>query len=135
MKIECPSCTKPNEIFFNGDISCSECKNSFLGHSYKKIKKPFISATAALILGAFGTYKVNQNFFKDERYPINVEYELIDLCVNSSRVLMNSHQYLKKTETCICSLNKTMKEISFSEINKSELEFSTRFRKNAYECI
>lgn len=134
MHIECPSCSIDNKIECGENIVCSECKESFAGHSYKKFKKPLVSATTALLIGAFGTYKADQIFFEDQRYPLSVEYELIDGCVNSSRTLFNSFQYLDKTKTCICALNKTMEVISYKELKKIESEFLTRFRSSIASC-
>ena len=73
-------------------------------------------------------------FFEDQRYPLIVEYELIDICVNSSRMLLNSSQYSVKTKTCICALNKTMEVISYKELKKGESEFLTRFRSSIASC-
>ncbi|WP_018414459.1 hypothetical protein [Teredinibacter turnerae] len=134
MQIECPSCATVNKIEFGENIVCCECKESFAGHSYKKFKKPLISATTALFIGAFGTYKADQIFFEDQRYPINVEYELIDSCINSSRVPMNSYRQTEKTQVCVCALEKTMEVISYEELKKSESEFLTRFRSSLASC-
>lgn len=134
MHIECPSCSTDNKIEFGENIVCSECKESFAGHSYKKFKKPLISATTALFIGAFGTYKADQIFFEDQRYPLSVEYELIDSCVNSSRTLMNSYRLVEKTTVCVCALEKTMKEVSYKELKKNESEFLTHFRNSITSC-
>lgn len=134
MHIECPSCSTDNKIEFGENIICSECKKSFAGHSFKKFKKPVLSATAALFIGAFGTYKIDQVFLTDQRYPLNVEYELIDNCVNSSRTLRNSVRNIEKTQLCICALERTMEEISYKQLRKSESEFLTRFRSNIASC-
>lgn len=134
MKIQCPSCSADNEIEFGDNIICGECKKTLAGHYYKKFKKPFISATTALFIGAFGTYKADQIFFEDQRYPVNVEYELVDSCVNSSRTLMSSRRHAEKTQVCICALEKTMEAISYQDLKKSESEFVTRFRNSIASC-
>lgn len=134
MRIECPSCSNNNEISFGENIICGECNKSFAGHSYKKFKKPFISATAALLIGSFGTYKVDQIFFKVERYPTYTEYQIIDLCANASRIPMSREQHINKTKVCICALDKTMQEVSYDDLKKSESKFSTRFRNNIGSC-
>lgn len=134
MQIECPSCSKDNEIAFGDDILCSECKKSFAGHSYKKFHKPLISASTALLIGVFGTYKADRILLEDQRYPLNVEYEIIDSCVNSSRTLMNAQRHAVKTNACICALEKTMDEISYKELKKNESKFLTRFRKSLESC-
>jgi len=134
MQIECPSCSKENNIEFGENILCSECKKSFAGHYYKKFKKPLISASTALFIGIFGTYKADRILFEDQRYPLNVEYELIDSCVNSSRMPMNAYRHANKTKVCICALEKTMEDISYKELKKSESKFLTRFRERISSC-
>ena len=134
MQIECPSCSTDNQIEFGKNIICNNCKESFAGYSYKRFKKPLISATAALFIGAFGTYKADQIFFEDQRYPLNVEYELVDSCVNASRTLMSSYRQADKAQVCICALEKTMKAISYKELKKSEPEFLTHFRRSISSC-
>lgn len=134
MHIECPSCSADNKIEFGENIVCSECKESFAGHLYKKFKKPLISTTTALIIGAFGTYKADQIFFEEERYPLSVEYEIVDSCANSSRVLSNSNLKIEKTQVCICALEKTMEEVSYKKMRKNESEFLTHFRSSISSC-
>lgn len=134
MHIECPSCSTDNKIEFGENIICCECKKTFAGHSYKKFKKPLLSATTALFIGAFGTYKADQILFEEQRYPLNVEYEIIDSCVNSSRILMNTYRQTEKTQVCVCALEKTMEVISYKELKKGESEFLTRFRGSLTSC-
>lgn len=135
MHIECPSCSADNEIEFGENIVCSKCNKSFAGHLYKKFKKPILSATTALFLGVFGTYHVDQIFFEDQRYPLGAEYEIIDNCVNSSRMLMNKYRHAEKVQLCVCVLEKTMEYVSYKELKKSESEFLTRFRGSISSCI
>lgn len=134
MHIECPSCETENKIEFGENIVCSKCKKSFAGHSYRKFKKPFISATTALIIGAYGAYKADQVFFEENRYPVGIEYEIVDSCVNASRTLMDSYQYIHKTKVCVCALKKTMEEVSYEKLKNSESEFLTRFRSSVATC-
>lgn len=134
MHIKCPHCSADNKIEFGENIVCGECKKSFAGHSYAKLKKPLVSATTALFIGVFGTYKADKIFFEEQRYPLSVEYELVDSCVNSSRMPMRSIQYSEKKKTCICALNKTMEIISYEELKESESEFTTRFKNSIYIC-
>jgi hypothetical protein len=134
MNIECPSCKEDNKIEFAKNIICHKCKKSFAGQSYKKFKKPFISATTALIIGAYGTYKADKMLFEDQRYPLKVEYELVDSCINSSRTSLNYSQQVDKTKVCVCALEKTVEKISYKEMIESESEFLTRFRLNIASC-
>ncbi len=134
MHIECPSCSTNNKIEFGENIICHKCKKSFAGHVYKQVKKPVTAAALALAVGVFGTYKVDQVFFQDHRYPTSVEYEIINACINSSRIIKNSAQYAYKTDLCICALEKTMERVGYKEIGQRESEFKTLFQKNVYNC-
>jgi len=137
MHIECPSCSTENKIEFGENIICSECKKTFSGHTYKKFKKPLISATTALIIGAIGAigaHRVDKHLLEEKRYPVNVEYELINSCINSSRNPIEKYRYIKKTQICTCALEATMSEVSFKEMNENETAFLSRFRSNINDC-
>ena len=134
MQIECPSCSATNSVNVPGKVVCGECKKPLEGHSYRTSKKPLVSATTALVIGAVGAYQVDKTFFDTHRYPVQFEYELIDLCVNSSRALRGFDAQVEKTNICICALNETMKQMSFREAQKSESELLTRFRKATSTC-
>lgn len=73
-------------------------------------------------------------FFEDQRYPLNVEYELVDSCVNASRTLMSLYRQADKTQLCICALQKSMKAISYKELKKNEPEFLAHFRGSISSC-
>lgn len=134
MQIICPHCSSENKIEYGENIVCGECKKTLSGHTYKRFKKPLISATSALLIGAYGAHKIDKEFIEDARYPVGVEYELIDSCVNSSRNFMNSEWRVDKAKICVCALEKTMNDISFKDMKKSESAFLTRFRSSITAC-
>ena len=134
MHIECPSCATENKIDHGENIICSKCKSTFAGHTYKKFKKPLLSATTAIVIGAYGAYKIDKQFIEDPRYPINIEYELMDSCINSSRALLNSFQRSEKTRVCSCALASTMEDVDINEMTKNETGFLSRFRRGITEC-
>jgi hypothetical protein len=130
----CPHCSTENRVENADHIKCTECERSFEGHTYKRFRKPFVSASAALVIGLYGGYKVETQFFDEERYPVTVEYEIIDSCVNSTSALMDSVLRRKKTEVCACALEKTMKDVSFHQMEGSGSDFLTHFRNNVSLC-
>lgn len=134
MKIQCPSCSENNEIAFAKHIECGKCKKTFEGHSYQKIKKPLISATTALILGASGAYYIDKHWIETPRYPIIVEHHILNICTNGSQSVLNARAYQQKTQVCACALKKTMNEINYSEFKKSEPNFWTRFESEVPNC-
>ena len=108
MKIECPHCQKDNEIEFAENISCSECEKSFKGFKFSKRK--LVSASSALLVGALGGYAVESGLDK-ERYPLEVEYAIVDTCVNSSKNMVSVSWYESKREACLCALEKTENDV------------------------
>lgn len=134
MKIECPSCSTINQIDCAQHITCSSCKKSFKDHTYKKFKKPFISATTALAIGVSGTYYLDKHWLETNRYPILVEHEIMNACVSGSSKVLDIKIYEQKTKNCSCALHKTMKEINYSEFKKSDSKFLSRFNKEILNC-
>lgn len=134
MQIICPHCEKGNEIEYGENIICGDCKKTLAGYTYKRFKKPLMSTATALFVGAYGTYTINKEFIDVARYPVGVEYELIDSCINASRNFMGSYWRVDKTKICVCALKKTMGDLSYKDMKKSEPKFLDRFRGNIAEC-
>lgn len=135
MNIVCPHCDVVNKIEYGNNIHCCECKKNFLGNTYGKLKKPLISATAALVIGAFGGYKVDQYISDTSRYPLVIEYEVINSCAYGSKVAIRTNAQVEKTKACLCALDKTMQQVSYKAIKaKGESEFQTRFKENIISC-
>lgn len=134
MQIECPSCSEGNEIDFGNNVLCCKCGESFAGHAYKKIKNHMISTAGALFIGAYGAYKVDKVVFEDNRYPVSVEYEILDDCANSSGLPMTYEQKVYKTQVCLCALDKTMAVVSYKKMQENEPEFLARFESYVTSC-
>lgn len=134
MNIECPSCSKENKIEYSENILCSECNSAFAGYTYKKYKKPLLSASSALFIGIVGTYKIDQLYFDEARYPIRVEYEIVDNCVNSDKRSLASAQYIKKKNLCLCALELTMDSLPYKEATGDEAKFLSSFRTAINQC-
>ncbi|GHA48037.1 hypothetical protein ACFFLZ_16145 [Photobacterium aphoticum] len=131
MEITCPHCNVNNNIAFADHISCKECDKSFKGKKFSERK--FISATTALAIGAFGGYKVN-TAWDETRYPLNVEYAIVDTCLNSAKNLIAVSRYENKREICLCSLEKTMEVVPYSSFNDDQGPFLAVFRQKAKTC-
>lgn len=134
MNIQCPTCSTDNKIEFGENIVCHNCKNSFAGHSFRKFKKGAMSATSALLLGALATHGTYKYVLDYERPSLRTEYEIIDTCVNGSSYALSQQSRRVKAEICLCALERTGREMTYSEEKKSESEFLTRFQRNAAIC-
>ncbi|MBF4372173.1 hypothetical protein [Vibrio anguillarum] len=131
MKIECPHCQTDNLIEFAENISCTECKKNFKG--YKFSKRKLVSASTAFLVGAVGAYAVESELDK-ERYPLEVEYAIVDTCVNSSENLVSVSWYESKRETCLCALEKTENDVAFSDYKSDQEMFLHTFKQHARSC-
>ena len=131
LEIECPHCSKENKINLSTEIKCKHCEKPLIGQKYKK---PFMSAMTAIILGIGGGYYFNEKL-DDNRYPLSVEYVLIDSCVSYDKRPLLAKDYKNKENICICALNKTQKEIDYSEYKKKQSTFMNILELKANECI
>ncbi|ROV57903.1 hypothetical protein EGH82_20880 [Vibrio ponticus] len=131
MEIECPHCQAGNKIEFAENISCTDCKKNFKG--YKFSKRKLVSASAALWVGAVGAYAL-ENARDEERYPLEVEYAIVDTCVNSSKNMVSVSWYESKRETCLCALEKTESDVTYSDYKSDQAKFFSTFRQHAKGC-
>lgn len=134
MHILCPSCSTENNIDIGQEVVCGKCKSSLSGFVYRKYKKPLVSAMTALLIGAYGSYKIEQVYLEITRYPVRIEYAIIDSCITSDRSLMLTSELKEKKHLCLCAYEKTMDEVSYNEYQNDGNGFFTVFRKNVEVC-
>lgn len=134
MNIVCPSCSLANTFESGEQITCGGCHKSFAGHTYKKYKKSFFSGTAALIVGVLGGYQADQWLSDSSRYPLAMEYAILNSCINSSNSVASHVRTAKKQEVCLCALENTMSDIDYAQASGNEQKFASRFRAYVQEC-
>ena len=122
MNIDCPNCGEENKIEFAENIICHSCNKTLAGHRYRKFKKPLIGAMSAFIIGGIGGYKAD-NYLSEQRYPLQVEYQLVDACVNLSGSILQRSALSQKKTTCICAVKGATGEVSYSEYRKNPTQF------------
>ena len=62
------------------------------------------------------------------------EYELINACSSGQIYALSSKSAKEKTSLCVCALEKTVNDISYSDIKGNEQQFVTRFKANIAAC-
>lgn len=134
MNIECPHCAKTNSIEFSDHIVCHSCKKAFTGFSFRKSKKKVIPATAMILLSGFTGYKLDKTQLTHHRYPLNVEYEILDICVNSSNLGLSVQSYQSKKKMCLCATEKTINEYTYAELLINGEKFFQKLKVNAPLC-
>lgn len=133
MQIECPACQEANQIEYAENIKCGKCEKTLANHYYKRFKKPIISTTFAVCIAALGGYKV-EKAISDDRYPMATEYELISACSSGQFYALSRKTAKEKASLCVCALEKTVDDISYSDIKGNEQQFVTRFKANIAAC-
>ncbi|MGI2853445.1 hypothetical protein ACRTDR_04410 [Shewanella algae] len=131
MQIECPHCQKSNGFLEDQDVVCGKCKKSLRGFSYRQIKKPLMKAsTAALVFGVIG-YRVGDIDANHHRYPLAVEYQLVQLCVNPYKTPIAHDVYGRKQDICLCAIDKATREIKYSALKDELGKFKQLVEKEA----
>ncbi len=131
MDLVCPKCFQDTDLEVQSGVVCKHCNEDISGF---KFRKPIISSTTAFIFGVGGFFAFDNYVLSEDRYPVAIEYEIIELCTSSYKKPMKIKNFKEKKSACICALEETMKIISYSDINKDESEFMKEFEKNASEC-
>lgn len=138
MKVYCTHCQRVNKLT-EEDVRCGHCSQFFPDELY--YQQSTISylnetrhrqtsrstgfslatvATVAIVGGALGYYYENK--LDEQRYPIDIEYQLIAKCTSQS--FSSQHSSL---EQCICALKETQKTLKSKEI---EQKFVSTFQAN-----
>ena len=86
------------------------------------------------MIGGFAGHQID-DFFDKTRYPIAVEYMLIDNCISSDERPMRSSYFYKKTEVCISAFSETIKEYDYDKYEKNRNGFMELFEQKANAYI
>jgi hypothetical protein len=131
MKIECPKCLKENDLHLEAKVKCGNCQEELTG---KTFKKPIFSGGAILAIGIVGGQFAEYAVF-DNRYPMAVEYSIIEACSSSYQEPVSRRIYGDRKKVCLCAMEDTMNEISYIRYKVEKKGFLSAFEKNANECM
>lgn len=109
---------------------CTACANVIQRIS---IKKPFKAAGMGAII-AFASSQFIEYAVTDNRYPLDVEYAVIEACTSSDKKPLPYAKYVSKKEQCLCAFQETMNEISYVRYLVNEKGFLQAFKNNAKSC-
>jgi hypothetical protein len=133
MIIECPHCHEDNKIEYAENIRCKKCEKDYKGFEFSKRK--IITGTALALLTYVGFHTLNDEVKGyGDRYPIAVEYALLDSCVNGGQSLMSNSNYRNKRETCLCALKDTQEDYPYVDYKDDAKGFVAIFRQYAKRC-
>lgn len=131
MYIKCPGCSKTNNLNLD-TVNCGGCKATLTGFTYGKIKKSVGTVVIALAVGGITTAKVGG--WLNDRYSIENEYALIDMCVNGSQRPLATFAYAGKKNDCTCALKEVQKNYKVKDFTAERDKYLTAFEKAARQC-
>lgn len=124
------SCGEKVEIGATVKFHCKACANVIEKFT---VKKPLKAAGLAAIL-AYGGSQFIDYAITDNRYPLDVEYAVLEACASSHKQPLSYSSYGSKKKLCLCALEDTMNEISYVRYKLNEKGFLKAFESNAKSC-
>lgn len=124
------SCGEKAEISATVKFHCTVCANVIEKFS---VKKPLKAAGLTAIL-AYGGSQFIDYAITDNRYPLDVEYAVLEACTSSYTKLSSYNSYGSKKKLCLCAFEDTMNEISYVRYKVNEKGFLKAFESNARAC-
>jgi hypothetical protein len=124
------SCGDKAEIGAIVNFHCKACESIIEKFT---IKKPLKAAGLAAVL-AYGGSQFIDYAISDNRYPLEVEYAVLEACTNSYKQPLSYSSYGSKKGICLCALEDTMNEISYIRYKVNEEGFLKAFERNANSC-
>ncbi|MBF4385598.1 hypothetical protein EA848_17800 [Vibrio anguillarum] len=122
---ECEGPTKVKTSYI-----CTECNKSVKSWQLKK-KLKYIGIIGVI---GYGVGQATEAVIFDNRYPMEVEFALTDACVNSSGRSLSSSQYQKKQTLCLCAVERTISDVSYSDFKSSKHLFDQNLKRNLNKC-
>jgi len=130
--VTCSSCSASNALDQQRRIKCEKCEEPLTGHKYGG--KVALPAVLAFTVGFSGYGLVNRNFLETERYPMKVEYAIVDACANGDSGFLPRELYESKREICLCAVEKTVEALPYSEFEERKSEFWGLLASNVDAC-
>lgn len=142
MELDCPHCNKTNKLNFqDASIACGECSKPLDGLRFttqqapeKSRKKSISGFVFAVVLGGLGYKNIDEHIIGDARYPLSIEYAILDSCVNSYTAAMTKTAYAEKKKICTCTLEQTMLSYGYKSFQEDQNGFVRAFKSNVATC-
>lgn len=103
-------------------------------------KKKVASILMALGVGGISGHYVDDLVEKynlqTNRYPMKIEYKIIEKCISNYNEPLSERVYGNKSNICICALEKTELEYPYELFREDKgYEFLNKFEVNARDCM
>ena len=134
LEVNCPNCDKENIIKLSSEIKCKNCEEPLTKWKYNQFRKPFIGTFSALLIGGFAGHHID-DYFEKNRYPVAVEYKILDNCISSYDMPLRRSYIRDKKNVCVCAFSKTIKEYDYGDFKENQNDFLMLFEQKANECM
>ena len=132
VSVNCPACSAVNKLDQHRNIKCEKCQKPITGHKYGA--KGALSAVLAFTVGFTGYGLVDRNLLDDKRYPMELEYALVNACTNGDINALPRGLYESKQEIFLCAVGKTVEALPYNELDERKSELKTVLSASAKEC-
>lgn len=134
MKIECPFCAETNDL--DQEVSCSKCEKSLSKEGLTFAQKPLFSALSGVIFTVAGFWGYDWYMDPPEgRYPLEVEYALVNACTNGSSNGMTREEFGLQSEVCLCAVENVTRSISYADFQENKTAFGPVLERHVDECL
>lgn len=134
LEVKCPNCNEDNSINLSSEIKCKNCEEPLTKWKYDQLKKPIIGTFSALLIGGIAGHHID-DYFEKNRYPVAVEYRILDNCISSYDRPLRKSYIADKTNVCVCAFSKTIKEYDYRDFKEKQDDFLILFEQKANECM
>jgi len=139
INLVCIKCNTENAIQVSKELHCKKCSEKLTGRKYGKIVA--IPLMTIIVSGLFGYVLIDKldnrgNIIgrQGNRYPIKMEFSLIEECSSGSRNLITQNYFIRKRGICFCALEKTQKTINYKGYIENKAEFFRQFNFHIATC-
>lgn len=130
--VNCPACSAVNELDQRSRIDCEKCEKPITGHKYGA--KGALPAVLAFTVGFTGYGLVDRNFLETKRYPMELEYALVNACTNGDLNAIPRELYESKQEVCLCAVAKAVEALPYEDLEEKKSEFRGILKSKVNEC-
>ena len=132
VEITCPKCSKITDFKVTDAISCEHCQSSF-STLRLAAKATLLPTVGALVIGGGIGHQLD-SFFEANRYPLEIEYALVESCVQGAKRSEYWRRAEQKFVLCSCALSRAQKNVNFKKYNEAPAQFRQAMTAATQNC-
>lgn len=137
--IKCEHCKHKNHIPIDYDKKCEKCDRPLFHRSKSFTRAAKKGLIFIAIFGGGTVYSTTALLVSHgpgllSRYPLAVEYEIIDRCIGETSYIIQHIWIDRNRKICICALEKTQVNFDYELYKSQKKEMYAELLKNIYMC-